>query len=308
MFPRWCLIPLLVCSLWTAAVAADPVPADAAPALEVRIHRHPDVHPDFEAETRAALASRGAALRDELWPFALPPARIELHLVDTAAFRDTLRGRVADWGVGAASGRTAWVDCQRMPAVGRTVGYVALHEVAHCLLNQALGRASVPSWFHEGVAQQVSGEWRFRDTVSLIMDGGVPDLRGLEGRFPHNTHWADRAYRTSLLAVQTLRDRHGDRVIPDLVLATRQRGDFGAAFAEVTGEDDTAFADRFARSMRLRFGWLITLTRWPTLFVLMALGFALGAVLRIRRTRRRLEEMVDHEEERPDSDQEETTH
>ena len=289
MIRRLVLIAVLLLGGLCGAADAEVGPSG----LDVRIHRHPDVHPDLEQEVRDALAARGPALRETVWPFALPPVSIDLHLTVTEAFRDTLRGRIADWGVGAAAGRTAWIDCRRVPAVGRDVGYVALHEIAHCLLNQALGRVRVPSWFHEGVAQQVSGEWRFRDTVSLVMDGGVPDLQGLEGRFPDNAHWADRAYRTSLLAVQTLCERHGETVIADLVLAARQRGDFEAAFALTTGEAYDAFTADFARSMRLRFGWLITLTRWPTLFVLMALGFLLGAILRIRRTRRRLAEMED---------------
>jgi hypothetical protein len=157
----------------------------------------------------------------------------------------------------------------------------------------------VPAWFHEGVAQHVSGEWRFRDTVSLILDGSVPDLRGLEGRFPGNAQWADRAYRTSLLAVDTLVDRYGEDVIGELVLATRLRGDFRYAFPAVTGTDYETFTADFAQSMRIRFGWLVTITRWPTLFVLLALGFALGALLRIRRTRRRLAELADEAEDAP---------
>ena len=285
---RWIVAAAVVVA---AAAAAAPPLLDTRP--PVRIFRAPGVPQAVEDECVAVLREFGPALTERLWPFVQQQPRVDIHLVTTAGFRDTLGGVVADWGVGAASGRDAWIDCERSRGVGRTVTHVMLHEIAHCLMHQGLGNAVVPAWFHEGVAQHVSGEWRFRDTISLMLEGRVPDLRGLEGRFPGNAQWADRAYRTSLLAVDTLVDRHGEEVIGDLILATRLRGDFRRAFPEATGTTYEAFAADFAASMRIRFGWLVTITRWPTLFVLMALGFALGAVLRIRRTRRRLAELED---------------
>ncbi len=259
----------------------------------VRIFREPGVHPDVERDCLAALREHGPVLTARLWPFALQRPHVDIHLMTTSGFRDSLGGVIADWGVGAAAGHNAWIDCERSRGVGRNVTHVMLHEIAHCLLHQGTGNAVVPAWFHEGVAQQVSGEWRFRDTVSLMLDGYVPDLQGLEGRFPVNAKWADRAYRASLLAVDTLVDRYGEDVLGELILATRLHGDFRRGFADATGTDYEVFTADFARSMRIRFGWLVTLTRWPTLFVLMALGFTLGAILRIRRTRRRLAELED---------------
>ncbi len=294
------LIVLGLAAVWPADAFVAQSRAETN--LSIRLIRHPDVHPDLERDCRAALREYGPALADRIWPFVHQQPQVDVHLVTTAVFRDTLGGRVADWGVGAASGRTAWIDCDRVQGVGRTVPYVMLHEIAHCLLHQGMGNTRVPSWFHEGVAQQVSGEWRFRDTVSLMMDGFVPDLQGLEGRFPGNVQWADRAYRASLLAVETLLDWYGEDVIAEIVLATRLNGDFRVAFAEVTGTEYEEFTTRFARSMRIRFGWLVTLTRWPTLFVLMAVGFAFGAIMRIRRTRRRLAEQDDPEDDEIEGD------
>ena len=264
--------------------------------LQVRIIRAPDVHSDLERDCLDALSEYGPTLTARLWPFAHQRPRVDVHLMTSTGFRDTLRGRIADWGVGAALGRTAWIDCERVPGVGRTVPYVMLHEIVHCLLHQGMGNVRVPSWFHEGVAQSFSGEWRFRDTISLMMDGFVPNLQGLEGSFPGNAQWADRAYRASLLAVDTLIDWYGEDVIAEIIMATRLRGDFEAGFAAATGTTYDDFTTRFAQSMRIRFGWLVTLTRWPTLFVLMALLFAFGAVMRIRRTRRQLAELEDPEE------------
>ena len=67
--------------------------------------------------------------------------------------------------------------------------------------------------------------------------------------------------------------------------------EFRAAFASVAGMDVESFAERFAGSVRSRYGWLIMLTRWPALFALMALFFLIGAGIRLARRRRRLQEM-----------------
>lgn len=274
--------------LWLVSTAAV-----AASQPSVRLIRGEGVSPDVEQACRSVLDEQGPELFERVWPFAVGRPTIEVHLLTSAAFEDSLGGSIADWGVGAARGRQAWIDCERARGVGRTTTHVMMHEIAHCLLHQGLGRTPTPAWFHEGVAQVVSGEWRFRDTISLVLNGHLPDLQGLEARFPANAQWADTAYRTSLLAVQTMLDWYGEEVVGDIVLAARRRGDFRLGFLDATGEDYDSFTSRFAGSMRLRFGWLITITRWPTLFVLMGLAFAIGAIFRRRRTMRRMAELED---------------
>ena len=47
--------------------------------------------------------------------------------------------------------------------------------------------------------------------------------------------------------------------------------------------------------MSLRFGWLTLLTRWPGLFVVLALVLVVGAGRKIFLTRRRLAQMEDED-------------
>ncbi|MBK6736327.1 MAG: hypothetical protein IPG61_20130 [bacterium] len=65
----------------------------------------------------------------------------------------------------------------------------------------------------------------------------------------------------------------------------------------MTGAPLEVFEDRFARAMEMRFGWLVLLTRWPALFVLLALLLAVGAIARVIRTRRRLAAMPDDDDD-----------
>jgi hypothetical protein len=182
-----------------------------------------------------------------------------------------------------------------LPAVGRGLREVCRHEMVHALLFQGAGEAWLPTWFHEGCAMRYSGEWRFSDTVSLVLDGRLPSLDRLQGRFPASSASADRAYRTSLLAVTRLQDRFGEDVPGRLVAAARSTGSFEAAFPRVTGTSLTDFTAGFAAAMKLKLGWLILLTRWPTLFVLMSLIFLVGAARKTIRARRRLAEMEEEE-------------
>ncbi len=267
----------------------------------------PLVH--FQVENEAALAvaqtcaeiweKEGPRIVAELVPVGTNLDTITCLVLNTKSFQRNFAGRLPDWGVGVAipGGRHIAIDYVRLPAVGRGIREIFLHEMVHALLFQVAGATWLPTWFHEGTAMHYSGEWRFYDTVSLVLDGRVPSLDRLQGRFPAPAGLADRAYRTSLLAINRLRDQYGDEVVGELLAASRRTGAFSLAFKEVTATGLGDFMDDFASTMNFRLGWLIMLTRWPTLFVLMSLIFAVGAVRKIIRTRRRLAAMEDLEDD-----------
>ncbi len=260
-------------------------------------------HVVFVAPTPAAMAAaeecaavwraEGAGLTAALLTAGAEADTVHCLVLDTGAFRQRFAGRAPDWGVGLAApgGRLVALDYERLPAVGRGLREIFLHEMVHALLFQAAGGAWLPTWLHEGAAMQHAGEWRFSDTVSLALEGRVPDLAQLQGRFPAGPVGAGRAYRTSLLAVQRLQERHGPGVVGELAAAAARLGTFEAAFPAVTGESVDGFSADFAAAMQLRYGWLVMLTRWPTLFVLLGVVLILGAVRKLVVGRRRLAAM-----------------
>ena len=282
-------------SLTAVFMLAAAAAASAADAPVVRFSA--DSEASREAAERCAEIWRaeGPALAAALLPPAAAVDTVDCLIAGSAEFGRLFSGSLPDWGVGVAlpSGRAIAVDRERLPAVGRGLREVFLHEMVHALLFQAAEGAWLPAWFHEGTAMQASGEWRFVDTVSLAMAGHVPALGGLQGRFPSAVATADQAYRISLLAVRRLEDRHGPGAVGRVLAATADAGDFATGFRTATGETPGAFAREFDAHMRLRFGWLVALTRWPTLFVLMALVLAAGAVRKIIISRRRLAAMDD---------------
>lgn len=225
------------------------------------------------------------------------PDTVTCLVLNTDSFQRHFAGRLPDWGVGVAvpNGKLIALDYTRVTKVGRGLREVFLHEMVHALLFQGTAGAWLPAWLHEGAAMLYSGEWRFSDTVSLVLDGNVPDLSRLQGRFPVPHDRADRAYRTSLLAVSRLQDNFGETVIADLVGETKSGRDFPTAFAKVTGQELGEFHYEFASAMRLKYGWILFMTRWPGLFVLAALILAAGAIRKIIITRRRMATMDDED-------------
>ena len=244
-----------------------------------------------------AWTRRGPVLVAELWPAGTVADTVRCLLMDSPTFSRTFANRLPDWGVGVAlpDGRVIALDHGRIPAVGRGLAEVFLHEMVHALLFQGAQRHPLPAWLHEGTAMLYSGEWRFSDTVSLVLAGRVPELGRLRGRFPAPAVLADRAYRTSLLAVNRLRDRYGVEVIRHLLQETARTGDFDTAFLTVTGQSLEEFSNDFDAAMRLRFGWVTLLVSWPGLFVVLTLVFAIGGGRKLILTRRRLAEMADEE-------------
>lgn len=271
----WCLL------LATLVAGVPPAAAGSLPPVV------------FQVESETALpivrlcqrvwTDHGAALADDILPRGVVADTIACLVLGTAQFDRYFAHHLPDWGVGVAlpPGRLIALDYERVPLVGPGPETVFMHEMAHALLFQGAGEAHLPTWLHEGVAMRAAGQWRFTDTMDLILGGRLPALGGLTGPFPRAGVAAQQAYRTSLLAVNWLEREHGPGAVVRVVTAARRTGDFAAGFLAATGETPDAFAQRFAGAMRTRYGWVLLLFRWPTLFVLMALLFMVGAIRKI---------------------------
>ena len=285
------LAPLLI--LFLGLIPAAPTSAANVPV--VRFEADTQAGRDVAAACAAVWQAEGPSLTASLLPHTVSADTVVCLVLTTSSFHRFFGESLPDWGVGAAlpDGRLVAIDYMRLPAVGRGAREVFLHEMVHALLFQGAAGRWLPTWLHEGTAMRFGGEWRFTDTVSLLLDGRVPDLAALQGAFPGVAHRADRAYRTSLLAVNRLEQEYGPDVIPRLLEAITHTGNFNTAFAEATGVPIESFYADFSAAMRLRFGWLVLVTRWPGLFVLLALVLLVGGGRKLVLTRRRLAAMPD---------------
>lgn len=240
-------------------------------------------------------ARHGEALAASILPRGVEADTVLCLLLPSASFQAYFAARMPEWGVGIAlpPGRVIALDHERVPVAGPGPEAVFMHEMAHALLFQAAGEASLPVWLHEGVAMRAAGQWRVVDTLAVMLGGRLPSLAALSGPFSPNAAAAQRAYRTSLLAVNWLEREHGPEAVRRIVAAARSSGDFETGFTSAIGVMPVVFAADFAAAMRVRFGWFLLLFRWPTLFVLMAILFSLGAVRKIVSLRRSLRQEDD---------------
>lgn len=289
----------LLLLLWTCIPGFTLVLASVPPPPPVHFRLHDEAAMPTARLCEQVWREHGRALAEALLPAGVEPDTVHCLILPSASFDQYFAGRLPDWGVGVAMppGKLIALDHERLPTVGPGPETVFLHEMTHAYLFQGAGEASLPTWLHEGSAMRASGEWRFTDSVGVILEGRLPSLVSLEGPFPRGSVAAQQAYRTSLLAVNWLEKEHGPRAVPRIVAATRRTGDFFAGFEEATGENPDQFAARFAGSMRLRYGWVLLLFRWPTLFVIMALVFAVGAIRKIVLYRLSLREPEDEDED-----------
>ena len=271
--------------------------ATATAAAPLVFHADTPVARNLARDFSEVWQEHGAALMADLLPAGSVVDTIHCLVLPSDAFKQYFGDRLPDWGVGVAMppGKLVAVDYEQISTVGPGPATVFMHEMTHALLFQGAGEARLPTWLHEGAAMRASGEWRFTDTVAVALSGHVPSLGSLDGPFPRGGAGAQTAYRTSLAAVTYLESEHGPGAVPRILASARRHGDFYRGFLTATGEEPSMFAHRFAARMRLRYGWVLLLFRWPTFFVILAVLFSVGAIRKIIITRRSL-----HDPDEPD--------
>lgn len=166
-------------------------------------------------------------------------------------------------------------------------GQVTLrHELVHVALGQ-LGRGW-PRWFQEGMAQQLTGERRFRVEHFTVLTRAVTQDRvfrfeDLSEGFPRYPDDVAIAYAQSVAFVDFLRERHGGRafrVLLDRVAA----GDafekaFGVAFHSPLSVEEQAFREELPR----RYPWWPLLLSGGTLLWVFGAGLLVVGFVRRRR-------------------------
>ncbi len=160
------------------------------------------------------------------------------------------------------------------------------HELVHVALGQ-LGRGW-PRWFQEGLAQELTGERKFRvehfaTLTRAVAQDRVFRFEDLADGFPRYPDDVAIAYAQSVAFVEFLRDRHGPwafRLLIDRV----SEGDafekaFGIAFRSPLSVEEKAFRDELPR----RYPWWPLLLSGGTLLWVIASGLLVVGYVRRRR-------------------------
>lgn len=157
-----------------------------------------------------------------------------------------------------------------------------VHELAHFYLFGSIA-ADIPTWYHEGIAQWLSGKQLSIDdavTLSLAMSAGeLVLLAEIDSVITFHRQRARLAYVQSLSAVQFLVELLGAE--QRLMLLHRQVPLVGwdAALQTVIGVSSPEFEVLWYRNLEQKYRWLGLLGGDNFLWLLMVALFLLGVVL-----------------------------
>lgn len=187
-------------------------------------------------------------------------------------------GRPPSWAVALAYPGANVVLVEAHSAASGEGPLTLRHELVHVALGQ-LG-VGWPHWFQEGLAQELTGErkWRVEQVATLtraVTQERVYWLDDLDERFPHAADDVEIAYAQSAAFVEFLRDRHGpgafQRLIERVAGGDAFEKAFGVAFSTPLPLEEAAFR----RELPRRYPW------WPLLLSSGTLVWALGSVLTV---------------------------
>jgi hypothetical protein len=209
--------------------------------------------------------------------------------------------RMPDWALAAALPQkdTIVVDAPRAtPATANDMDLAIFHEAVHLALARAEGKRAdrLPRWFHEGVANWITGQRYLRADRGMFDDaaahGALIPLDRISSTWPAAAAEADLAYLESEAFVAHIAAARSPEALRWILDRYRSGEDFEKAFSVALGVSRAEMEKRWAGSLRRRFPWLGTLARAITFWGALALctvGVFLIVRWRAKRQQRRWE-------------------
>lgn len=218
------------------------------------------------ATNLAEFADRAAS-----WPGIAQPWNAPVQLIVTPtgqAFDSITRGRLPQWGAGAAFPEGNRIVVQLSGDVRR----VLRHELAHLALHSVVRR--VPRWFDEGYAASASGEWdrlqALRVNWALLM-GLTPTLRQVDADLRGGAAHAETAYALATTAVLLLERMGGERGLESLISNLGDTLDFDQALRTTYQITLGQFEAAWRRDLRKRYGWVLVFSSLTVFWAILAL-------------------------------------
>ena len=291
-----------------AGILLTAVVASAAPARDIPWSEPPLRDGDVEVfhvgrqrgwgeDVLARVAKVRARISDRLGGAAAGPVRV-LLAPDDAAFAALVGADRGEWADGVARPEERTLILRP----GSPDPALLAHEVAHLVLGEAerSGKEPFPRWFHEGVAQWVSGAGLFRAPEELHLafaSRRVIPLEILTVTFPEGEAPLRLAYEESLSVVRHLADRWGGEAPGRIVRGVAAGRTFDDALRETIGLTPTELDAAWQKANRP--GWISAawafLTRLGLWGMLGLASFLIWFVVRARE-REKLELMKAEEE------------
>ncbi len=182
---------------------------------------------------------------------------------------------------------------------------VVEHELVHILLHQFSepGADHIPLWFHEGLAQDLSGArylgGREEDLVFGARFDNLPSLASLHTAFPRDDFALRQAYAQGFSFVAYLGRQLGHETLLEIARACGEDLDFGRAFVARTRRSIVSFEATWIEYLENESGAayrVVMRNCFSYLMILVVPVLALAVIRRLARDRRAHEKLVAAEE------------
>lgn len=175
-------------------------------------------------------------------------------------------GKIPEWSGGIADYGKNRIVLQSPRKAGYTqeIHKVALHELAHILLNNAVAKAGylVPRWFNEGTAMYFAKELSFEHAVAVsqasLLDSLV-SLSEIDKVMSFNSPKATLAYAQSVMAINFLVKNYKKEAIGNILGNFRNSKNFNDAMISSIGKGVWQFEQEWRTHIRTQYFWYFLL-------------------------------------------------
>jgi len=202
------------------------------------------------------------------------------------------------WSTGVALPSSNFVVMQTFPT-GTDPIKIAVHELTHILLDNAVHQKPIPRWFNEGLAVFYSDEKEFASSSLIskaLLTNSIIPLTDIDEVLSFHTSKAQLAYQESYLAVIFLIEKYGMEVIKKVVSALAAEETNDQAFLTSIGMDLWDFELEWYKYIKKKHRWHFLVDFESYLWIFVLLLFVAGFII-IRRRNRKTIERWEHEEE-----------
>jgi hypothetical protein len=165
---------------------------------------------------------------------------------------------------------------------------IAIHELAHILLDRVTKGNPIPRWLNEGLAVYYSGEKAFASSSLVskaLLTNSIIALDDIDDVLNFRREKAQLAYQQSYLAVEYIIKNYGPNAIKNIVHKIGAGLDVDKAFLEEINSDVWDFEDEWVAYIKHKFRWHFLIEIDSYLWVIILLLFIVGFIIIRRRNK-----------------------
>ena len=203
-------------------------------------------------------------------------------------FKQLTQGAIPEWGAAVAMPDNR-IIVTPLPGLKYNLNRIIAHEIVHIVINDAAQEQFVPRWFHEGCAQNLSGEWGIRGRLYTVLKayrGELLTFDDIQNMFSSERMDVTLSYDQSMLAIRHLTSKNGDYVLSLIISHMKQGNEFALAFYEATGLWPSEFEKDYQKYVRTTYGKKSLYTLIPGTWTLIFLIAVVVYFVKRRRNKR----------------------